>query len=43
MPGRAAPIGLALIAAVVCASMVASAQERRGPAGPVVVREVQVN
>lgn len=42
MPGRAASIGLALIAAGVSMTTVASGQERRGPAGPVVVREVQV-
>ena len=43
MPGRAASIGVALSAAGVFMTTVASAQERRGPAGPVVVREVQVN
>jgi hypothetical protein len=42
MRGRAASIGLALIASGVCLTTVASAQERRAPAGPVVVREVQV-
>jgi hypothetical protein len=42
MLGRAASIGLALIAAGVSMTTVAAAQERRAPAGPVVVREVQV-
>jgi len=42
MRGRAASIGLALIASGVGMTTPASAQERRAPAGPVVVREVEV-